>query len=74
MVVVVDALPGERDVVVKKLVEVFAVPPDIPKPKPVEKADAVDPKELPVEPPDEPPDTPPPPATLRIGWFPVTAA
>ena len=33
-----------------------------------------DPTTPPVDPPDDPPDTPPPPATLRIGLFPVTAA
>jgi hypothetical protein len=75
LTLVVDVVPmPEADPAppVKKLVEVFNVLLELNWVKAV--LDPVGPITVPVEPPDEPPDTPPPPATLRIGRFPVTAA
>lgn len=72
-VVPVDPAPPADDVPpVKKFDAVFIVLLELNGVK--LELEVVGPNVPPVEPPDEPPDTPPPPATLRIGWFPVTAA
>jgi hypothetical protein len=72
VVAVVPALPALDVLAVKKLVEVFKVLLELNCVKLV--LGGRGPRTFPVEPPDAPPDTPPPPATLRIGRFPVTAA